>query len=94
MNYTMKATIYKPEDSTKTRTLTVDCHFEKEEDGYGKKYWLSLDFGTSDITADLRYDRSFHPDKLEVWLADWAYGYWCGKDGAWAVKSLTITKEG
>jgi hypothetical protein len=41
---------------------------------------------------DLRYDASFNPNKKAEWLERWARGYWRGKDGAYIVKSLTITK--
>ena len=39
---------------------------------------------------DIRYDKTFRSDKKELWLADWAYSRWSGKNGAWKVKKLTV----
>lgn len=30
--------------------------------------------------------------KRKKWLEEWARNYWSGENGAWAIKSLEITK--
>lgn len=48
--------------------------------------------GFSTQYFDLRYDRSFKKAEKEKWLEEWARNYWNGKNDAWAIKSLEITK--
>ena len=69
------------------------CTFVYDENQYGNGHYLSIrgkDFYRQVI--DLRYDQSFEREHKEKWLENWARNYWSGKDGAWSIKSLEISK--
>lgn len=91
MKYKLNVTITQ---KGKEQTLDLDCNFFicKEND-YGNKYYLSikdnLDFYEY---LDIRYDTTFDINKKEQYLVDWAYNYWTGKNGAWAIKRIEVIK--
>lgn len=93
MLYSMKVLIENPRTSKKTERV-FECKFVKDKEGYGNKYYLSiecLDHPEEYFpNLDLRYDRSFNSDRKEIYLATWAYEYWSGEKGAWKIKELTI----
>jgi hypothetical protein len=71
----------------------LDCEFVCNEDDYGNGHYVAIGgehFAEQYI--DLRYDTSFNKDKKEEWLESWAKNYWSGENGAWAVKSVEVTK--
>lgn len=92
MNYKMKVRIIKP--NTQNELLYIlECSFSYDEEQYGNGFFLSIegkDFSSQYF--DLRYDRSFKKFEKEKWLEKWARNYWSGENGAWAIKSLEITK--
>lgn len=97
MKYKMKVTITAPETSEEMKRelqYDLDCCFCYDPDTYGKKTYLSIttEDRRFDNYYDLRYDENFHRDKKEKFLEYWAKSYWSGKNGAWTIKSLEITK--
>lgn len=91
MKYLMKVTIESP-NKDKEKTLNLKCFFTRDEEGYGKKTWLSIyDNHGFEQYLDLRYDEDYHRGKEEEFLKFWATNnYWNGKGEAWSVKSLSI----
>lgn len=98
MKYTMKVIIHDPETPEGMMSdllLIIDCHFCHNPEQYGNGHYVSLvnrllPFGKEVI--DLRYDTTFDRNNKEAWLEKWARSYWSGKNGAYAVKELSITK--
>lgn len=96
MNYRMKVTITNPNtEKGKVSELFFDlaCHFVYDPETYGNGHYVSIigkDF--SERAYDLRYDKTFNRNKKSEWLERWARNYWTGENGAWAIKSLEITK--
>ena len=72
--------------------LRYQSNFIKEDEGYGKKTYLSIVGERSDSYIDLRYDMNYHRGKEKEYLEYWAHNYWTGKNGAWEIKSLSITE--
>lgn len=95
MKYKMAVTIYNPKAEAGMNSDLVyimECEFTYNPDTYGNGYYVLISADTFENFYDLRYDDSFHKDKPEVWLANWAYTYWSGKNGAYDVKRLCIEK--
>ena len=100
MKYTMKVIIHDPKTAagmTSDLLLIIDCHFCYNPEQYGNGHYVSLinrmlPFGREVI--DLRYDTTFDRNNKAEWLEKWARSYWTGKDGAYAVKELSITRKG
>ena len=93
MNYKMKVIITDPETLNELY-FDLNCSFCCDPDTYGNGYYLSIsgkDFYRQ--IFDLRYDKSFDRNNKEKWLEAWAWNYWSGKNGAWAIKSLEIMKS-
>lgn len=98
MKYTMKVTIYNPDTPagmTSDLLFIIDCNFAYDPEQYGNGYMLRLKKrgieGFQNF-VDLRYDAEFNPNDKPAYLEKWARSYWSGKDGAYAVKALSITK--
>lgn len=93
----MKATITDPnteQGMTSNLFFDLDCVFAFDENQYGNGHYVSIcgkEFYKQII--DLRYDQSFDRNNKEKWLENWARSYWSGKNGAWTIKSLEITKS-
>lgn len=71
-----------------------DCMFSFDENQYGDGHFLIIE--TKDDVSEkvyyLRYDKPFARNNTAKWLANWAYDYWNGENGAWKIKSLKITE--
>ena len=83
-----------PEGMVGELLFQLTCIFTHDDNQYGNGYWLVIkgeDFTPCHI--DLRYNTSFNKDEKEKWLKNWAENYWNGKNGAWKLKSITITKK-
>lgn len=94
MNYKMEVTIENPENNEEQKTFTLDCRFGYDPKQYGNGHSLYIGgTGRFDTCYDLRYDMSFDRCRKAVWLVDWAYWFWSGKDGAWQVRELKIIRE-
>lgn len=97
MNYKMKVHITDP--TAKNGLVSdlyfeLDCNFVYDAKQYGNGHYLSIKGKNFYCQSfDLRYDKSFNRNHKEKWLERWAHNYWCGTNGAWAIKSLEITKE-
>lgn len=98
MKYTMTVTIKNPETPVGMSSdllFKIDCTFVHDPEQYGNGYLLRVKKrgpeGFQNI-IDLRYDTSFDPSKKAEYLERWAHTYWSGKDGAYIVKELKITK--
>lgn len=96
MNYRMKVIIADPE-ATKEMTselyFDLTCSFTYDGEQYGNGHYVLIKgekFYKQII--DLRYDKSFDRNNKMQWLENWARNYWSGENGAWAIKSLEITK--
>lgn len=70
------------------------CRYFYDSENYGNGYYLSITAEKNfyEQYYDLRYNTEFDPDKKESFLIDWANSYWCGENGAYKVKSITIEK--
>lgn len=94
MKYLMKVVIRDPNTKSGMCSdilLILKCFFAREEEGYGKKTWLSIHgVGGFEQCLDLRYDNNYHRGKEKGYLEHWAHNYWTGKDGSWKIKSLSI----
>lgn len=92
MKYLMNVVIESP-TKDKEETLSLRCYFTRDEEGYGKKTWLSIHGNHGfEQYLDLRYDKNYHRGKEKEYLEYWAHNYWTGKNGAWEIKSLDITE--
>lgn len=98
MNYTMTVTIYDPntkEGMNSDIVFILHCSFAYDPTTYGNGHYVKIKGECFDGNVyDLRYDKTFRKDRKREWLTDWAYAYWSGKDGAYAVKHLIIRKDG
>ena len=97
MKYLMRVVIEDPNvEPGMVAELFFDltCYFTHHPEQYGNGYTVSIagDNFYKQI-YDLRYDKSFNRDKKADWLKAWAHNYWSGKNGAWKVKSLTISND-
>jgi len=96
MKYTMKVKLTDPKTAEGMMSelfFTMDWEFAYNEDDYGNGHHALVKSEAFPTTAyDLRYDNTFHRNKKEEWLVSWAKNYWNGKNGAWAVKSVEVTK--
>jgi hypothetical protein len=98
MNYRMKVIITDPETPkgmVAEMMVKMNCSFFYNPKQYGNGFSLRIrsEDGRFGNDYDLRYDRSFKKAEKEKWLEKWAKNYWNGKNGAWAIKTLEITKE-
>ncbi len=95
MEYQMRVVIEDPNvEPGMVAELSFDftCYFTHLPKQYGNGYTVSISSDNfEERLYDLRYDRSFDCNKKADWLKAWAHNYWSGKDGAWKVKSLTIS---
>lgn len=98
MKYNMNVIIANPdtpEGMTSDLFMAIECEFAYNPNQYGNGHYLclrnqNLPFGKEIL--DLRYDTRFNPAHKERYLEDWAHAYWNGKNGAYVVKSLNISK--
>jgi len=96
MKYKMNVTIREPyteEGTVGELFFKTDWEFSKNEKTYGNGYYARLKGeGFDPMGFDLRYDKSFDKAHPEKWIEEWARNYWNGKNGAWMVKEIEITK--
>lgn len=98
MKYSMKVRLTDPntpEGMISELFFDLMCEFVYDKDQYGNGHYVAIKgkempFGKEVI--DLRYDTSFDRNNKGEWLENWARNYWSGKNGAWAIKTLEITK--
>ena len=95
--FEVRVRIENPE-KTKSTEYLLECEFLKEENGYGNGYHLSIsgkEFSAPlfpGMYYDIRYDTAFRSDEMEEYLVSWAKKYWSGKNGAWTLKSVEVTR--
>lgn len=95
MKYSMTVVIKNPNTEPGTvseKLLRFKCCVIRDDEGYGKKTYLSIDGEGWDTYLDLRYDMNYHRGEEKEYLEYWAHNYWTGKNGAWEIKSLNITE--
>lgn len=95
MKYLMNVVIRDPNTEpgmVSDMLLKFRCSFMKDDEGYGKKAYLSIIGENSNKYIDLRYDNNYHIGQEKEYLEYWAHNYWTGKNGAWEIKSLSIEK--
>lgn len=83
---------YDPED---VHNYTYNCYFMYDEEERGKKtmlYIIPLDNSFQRV-IDLRFDKSFTVGREWEYLTHYAHNYWNGVNGAWALKSITISRN-
>lgn len=96
MKYEMKVVIYDPETPagmTSDLMFNLSCSFTHDPEQYGNGHFVSIsgrEFYRQVI--DLRYDTEFDRNNKMAFLEKWARNYWSGKNGAYAIKSLEISK--
>jgi hypothetical protein len=97
MTYKMKVQITDPEtpkEMFSEMVFNLDCYFIYDEEQYGNGHYVNITNGKEfQNYIDLRYDKTFNRNKKAEWLEQWARNYWSGKNGAWIIKSLEITKQ-
>lgn len=96
MNYKMEVLITDP-NTPKGMTSNIfhelDCSFSYDPDTYGNGHYVFISSGKEIRNSyDIRYDKTFNRNHKAKWLANWAYNYWSGEDGAWKIQSLKITE--
>ena len=97
MNYRMTALINDPnteKDMNSDLFIVLRVTFTHNEGDYGNGYWVMIkgDEGFENF-YDLRYDTDFHADHKMSWLTYWAENYWNGKNGAYRLKGIKITRK-
>lgn len=98
MKYEMKVIIYNPETPkgmSSDLLFKIDCIFAYDPEQYGNGHFVKLvkrGIEGFQNVYDLRYDESFNRNNKSAWLEKWAKDYWSGENGAYAVKTLKITK--
>ena len=96
MNYKMIVDIYDPctpKGMFSCLRIYLFCEVLYDPKNYGNGCYLFIcgnDF--SDLYYDVRFDKSFHRNKADVWLKEWAKNYWSGLYGSWGIKRLQISK--
>ena len=96
MKYEMKVVIYDPETPkgmTSDLMFNLSCSFAYDPEQYGNGHVVSIsgrEFYRQVI--DLRYDTDFDRNNKPAFLEKWARNYWSGTNGAYAIKTLEITK--
>lgn len=97
MKYLMNAVVcdpYTPDDMNSDILFKLTAEFAVDPNTYGKKTWLYI-HGNKHFEAyyDLRYENEYHRGKEKEFLEYWARNYWCGKEGAYILKTLDIREE-
>lgn len=97
MDYTMTVVIEDPKTEKGKNSelmLRLKVAFTHNEDDYGNGYWVMIkgDKGFENF-YDLRYDKTFYTNLKMAWLTDWAEKYWNGKNGAYRLKGISITRK-
>lgn len=97
MKYNLTVIIQDPntkEGMNSELVYILDVIYSHNPNTYGNGYYVYItDNEGFENCYDLRYSMDFDSDKKEAWIVDWAYKYWSGKNGAYEVKSLTISKD-
>ena len=101
MKYDMTVTINDPNTEKGMNSdllFSFDVEFWCNENDYGNGYHVSIRNTTAGYELnhnvyDLRYDKDFHKAHKIAWLADWSDNYWNGENGAYKLKSITITRK-
>ena len=95
MNFNLKVEITDPETPkgmSSSLIFNLYAHFTYDEEQYGNGFYVCIrgqDFYRQVI--DLRYDQTFDSSNKTLWLSEWAFNYWTGKNGAWSIKNLEIS---
>ena len=96
LNYKMTVEIFDPENPVgmfSDLKLYFLCEVFCNPDDFGNGCYVSIrGEGYSKYVYDVRYDKSFNIDEIDIWLKNWAKNYWNGCNGAWKIKSLQILK--
>ena len=96
MTYNMKVNLINPnieEGMEREIFFDLTCDFFYDKDQYGNGHYVSIKgYRFNSEYIDLRYDKDFNRNEKDKWLETWARGYWSGKNGAWAIKTLEIIK--
>ena len=96
MKFNINITIFNPKDKKVKRELKYVAIFVKTENSYGNGYYLHIENREGkqyfEQNFDLRYDTTFNPELAEVYLANWVYNTWTGKNNSYDVADLRIWK--
>ena len=98
MNYTMTVTIENPKTEPGKNSellFKMSASFAHDAEQYGNGYSVRIVNETEHYENyyDLRYDTEFNPKYAISWLTSWANTYWNGENGAYRLKSITITRK-
>lgn len=77
-------------------TVVAKVTFSHDPDTYGNGYHMGIkskveQFGFQGY--DLRYDRTFSPERIISWLAKYFENRYDGKDGRWKLFGISIEEE-
>lgn len=93
LNYKMSVEIYDPKTPVEELRLYLFCEVFCDGNDFGNGCYVSIHGERfSKIFIDVRYDSSFNIDVPDVWFKKWAKNYWNGRNGAWSIKRLQISK--
>lgn len=98
MNYTMTVIIEDPNTEAGKNSelmMKITAEFAHDPEQYGNGYSVCITNNTEHYqnSYDLRYDTEFNPKHAISWLTSWAVTYWNGENGAYRVKSISITRR-
>jgi hypothetical protein len=84
-------------DLTERNELKLKVVFAKSNSGYGNDTYMRVngrDGNSFEQLYDIRYDKNFSSKRPEVYIANWAYNYWSGENGAWSITGISIKAQG
>lgn len=91
--YDIDIKIANPNNILDARQLFLRAQFHHRQDDYGNGYYLSIKGrqGTDfERLFDIRYD-NFNIDNPELFILNWIYNNWSGRNGSHDVISLKIS---
>lgn len=97
MKYKITAIIANPKTEAgmcSDLVLKLTARFTYDANQYGNGYYVTIygDKGFENV-IDLRYDKGFNRNRKLAWLVKWAEDYWNGENGAYLLKSITVSRE-
>lgn len=96
MKYKMEVVITDPKAKdgvNSDQMFLLDAEFVYDPKQYGNGYSMGIEGkGFSPQYYDIRYDKDFDRRHKIAYLAEWAERSWSGENGAYKLKSITITE--
>lgn len=93
LKYDIDVKIANPNNITEVKQLFLRAQFHHKQGDYGNGYYLSVKGRQEtkfESLFDIRYD-NFSLDNPELFLLNWIYNNWSGKNGSYDIVSLKIS---